>query len=867
MTLTKARVVRCATRGSLLALTQTRWALARAKEACPGLDFEETVITTKGDRVTDRPLAEVGGVGVFVKEIEAALVDGRADLAVHSMKDMPSRPAGGLVIAAVPKREDARDVLVSRTGQKLMELPKGARVGTSSLRRVAQLRMVRPDLEYVPIRGNLDTRLRKLETGEYDAIVVAAAGMVRLGWSERITEYLDVDTCVPACGQGALCIETRKDDGLLIDALKGVEDPATRLAVAAERGFLAAIDGGCKVPCGAYAEISDDGILTIRGMLAKAADGLGLVVRDVMSSMVFSEGQASALGAELGRRLLGSVGSLVVRSPAGGADGRLVMERPLRDSAAGPAEARAGKLYLIGAGPGDPGLITVKGARCIEKADVVIYDRLASPRLLEHARPDAELIYVGKAPGAHALSQEEISELCVRKALEGKIVARLKGGDPFVFGRGGEEAHLARRRGVPYEIVPGITSATAVPAYAGIPVTHRGVAASFAVITGHEAATKPGSQINWEGLAKGPDTLVFLMGMENLGEICRQLIANGRPSSTPAAVIEWGTTPRQRTVTGVLEDIHLKVEEAGLSNPAVIIVGDVVRLREDLAWLESMPLFGWRVVVTRSRHQASALVSAFEDLGASCIEFPVIKIEPPDSFDGLDDAIRRLHDFDWVVFTSANGVSAFFGRLAALGADVRRLSKARIAAIGRETARALAERGLVCDVVPEKYVAEDLARAMIDFAAAGHASLSGARVLLPRAASARDVLVDMLSEVGAEVLEVAAYKTAMDGDGMAEEVARALSKGEAHIVTFTSSSTVHNFAALIGKERAKDLLKDAVVACIGPITANTAREYGIEPTVVAEDHTIAGLVSAVVDHISRNPQAALRLQNPAVQER
>ncbi|MCX7918559.1 MAG: uroporphyrinogen-III C-methyltransferase, partial [bacterium] len=362
-----------------------------------------------------------------------------------------------------------------------------------------------------------------------------------------------------------------------------------------------------------------------------------------------------------------------------------------------------GKVYLVGAGPGDPGLITVKGLECIKTADVIIYDYLANPKLLAYARPETELIYVGKKAGEHTLPQEEINALLIKKAHAGKTVCRLKGGDPTVFGRGGEEAEVLVQAGILFEFVPGVTSAIAVPAYAGIPVTHREYTSDFAVITGHEVPTKGSSSINWAHLATSVGTLIFLMGVGNLPLIVTQLLKHGRPKRTPVAIIRHGTTPKQETIVGTLADIAEKAKQNQFKPPAVIIVGDVVKLRDKLNWFESNPLFGKRILVTRTRSQASEFVRVLESFGAEVIEFPTIEIIPPSNWRPLDKAIRNLANYDWVIFTSVNGVTYFFQRLAEKNLDSRLFRTARIAAIGPATAEALKEKGLIPDIVPMEY--------------------------------------------------------------------------------------------------------------------------------------------------------------------
>ncbi len=500
-----------------------------------------------------------------------------------------------------------------------------------------------------------------------------------------------------------------------------------------------------------------------------------------------------------------------------------------------------GKVYLIGAGPGDPGLITVKGLECVKKADVVIYDYLANERLLDHRRPESELIYVGKQGGRHTLPQEEINALIVRKAREGKIVARLKGGDPFIFGRGGEEAEELADDGIPFEIVPGVTAATAVPTYAGIPLTHREHTASVAFITGHEDPTKEESKVHWDRIATGIGTLVFFMGMKNLQSIVDNLTRHGRNHETPIALIQWGTRTDQRVVTGTLQNIVAKVKEAKLGPPAIIVVGEVVRLREKLNWYESKPLFGKRIVVTRSRGQASVFAEMLIDRGATTIELPTIDVVPPTSWDDLDKAIHDIESYDWVIFTSANAVRFFMERLRELGLDIRMLKGIGICTVGPKTAESLGTFGIRADLIPAEFKAEGV------LAALGIEKVKGNKFLIPRAKVAREIIPDKLKEMGAKVTVATAYENVIPTADMVRAIQLFKDK-KISAVTFTSSSTVHNFVEMIGRKGYKDLINGVSIACIGPVTAKTAEEYGMKIDVMPKDYTIPAFVDALVDY-------------------
>jgi len=505
------------------------------------------------------------------------------------------------------------------------------------------------------------------------------------------------------------------------------------------------------------------------------------------------------------------------------------------------------KVSLIGAGPGDPDLITIKGKEAIEKADVIIYDYLASPNLLNHTRKNAEIIYVGKRGGDHILSQEEINDLLVEKAQEGFRVARLKGGDPFIFGRGGEEAEALINESIPFEIIPGVTSAIAVPAYAGIPLTHRQFTSTLAFVTGHEDPEKNKSKIDWESLAKGIGTIVFLMGVKNLEKIVAKLLKHGKSSDTPVALIRWGTTPKQYAVAGTLADIVKKVRAVNLKPPAVIVVGDVVKLREKMAWFENRPLMGKTILVTRARKQASDLVKRLSDLGADCIEFPVISVDPPDDLKPLDLAIKNLPDYEWLIFTSVNGIEFFFERLFnKAGKDVRALNHIKTAVIGTATEKKLLEFGLKSDIIPQSFRAESIVEAFMK------KDITGKKILLPRAQKGRSVLPVELTRMGAIVDDVAAYSTKPESTN-SEHVMDLLSLGDIDLVTFTSSSTVRNFFNMLPSEKCKIFMKKMETASIGPITAETAKKTGFNVNLMAESYTIPGLCDAILKYYAYRP--------------
>jgi uroporphyrinogen III methyltransferase/synthase len=501
---------------------------------------------------------------------------------------------------------------------------------------------------------------------------------------------------------------------------------------------------------------------------------------------------------------------------------------------------KKGKVYLVGAGPGDAGLITVRGLECIQRAEVIVYDNLVNPSLLKHARLDAEVIFAGKMSKKHTLTQDEINALLVEKAREGKVVTRLKGGDPFVFGRGGEEAEELRKAGFNFEIVPGISSAIAAPAYAGIPVTHRAVATAFMVITGHEDPTKEQTQVDWAGVAKFFGTRVILMGVERIGTITGELVRHGASPETPVAMVRWGTTGKQQTIQGTLATIADVAAQADFRPPAVTVIGEVTRLREKLNWFERRPLFGRRIVVTRSREQASELVHQLSDLGADVLEIPTIRIKPPQNLAPLREAVAVMGEYDWVVFTSPNGVDAFFREFFVHHKDLREIGPVKIAAIGAVTTQKIADVHLEVDLQPKEFTTEAL---LTEFKKS--VSCENLKILMPRADLADQRLARGLEDLGAIVDDLDAYQTLPDTEDRNGHRARLLGEG-ADLVTFTSSSTVVNFCNLADVSALRAQFPRMRFVSIGPQTTQTAREKGLEVAAEAKIHTIPGLVDAIL---------------------
>lgn len=532
-------------------------------------------------------------------------------------------------------------------------------------------------------------------------------------------------------------------------------------------------------------------------------------------------------------------------------------------------QAKTGIVYIVGAGPGDIGLITVKGMNCLQKAEVVVYDYHLNAQILNYVKQEAEFIYAGKRGGRHTMTQDEINSVLVSKAKEGKVICRLKGGDPFVFGRGGEEAELLVRNGINFEIVPGVSSAVAAPAYAGIPLTHRLYSSSFAVIPGYEDTTKEESAIDWTKLSTGVGTLVVLMAVKNLDTLVQKLVENGRSPETPVAVVRWGTRPDQKTIVSTLGNIVSEVKEREIMPPAVVVVGEVVRLRETLRWYEDKVLFGHRVLVTREH---AIGFEPLEELGAEIIEFPTIEIAPPAGYDGIDRAIANIHTYDWLIFTSANGFRYFINRFLVRDCDIRDLKGLRICAIGAKTAAEIKKYGMKVELIPEEFNAEGLVEAFSKEARgkgqeeSGVGSqesgvknselptpdsqlLKGLRLLLPGAEKARELFPEKARELGAEIDTPVVYRT-VKPVAHGKRLKRYLREGRITIATFTSAATFNNFIEIMGDE-AHAYLKGVCIAVIGPVTAKAVERAGFNVGIMPEEATIEAMVQEIIRMFSR----------------
>ncbi|HIJ59270.1 MAG TPA: uroporphyrinogen-III C-methyltransferase [Nitrospirae bacterium] len=498
---------------------------------------------------------------------------------------------------------------------------------------------------------------------------------------------------------------------------------------------------------------------------------------------------------------------------------------------------KKGKVYIVGAGPGDIGLLTIKGLRCLEKSEVVVYDFHLNAQILNYISHDAEFVYAGKRGGFHEMTQDEINQALVDYATKGKIVCRLKGGDPFIFGRGGEEAQTLAEKGIDFEIIPGVSSAVAAPAYAGIPVTHRKLSSSFAVITGNEDLTKPESTIDWEHFARGFDTLIFLMGIKNIAKITQKLIENGKSPDTPTAVVRWGTRPDQKTVVSTLNSIAEIIKEEHIRPPAVMIVGNVVSLRETLKWYEKQPLFGHRILITR---EYSYDYEILEDLGAEIFGFPTIKIVPSVDYSELDDCIEKIEHYDWLVFTSVKGFSFFFERLIYKGKDIRDLKGIKLCAVGSKTAESINKMGLRVDLMPSEFNSEGLLQSFL----ATHKNLKGIRFLLPRPDNARELFPKMMREKGAIIDTPIAYRV-IKPERHGKRLLRFLKEGRITIATFTSAATFNNFIEILGQE-ALDFLKTLTIASIGPVTTKAIEKKGLKVSIQPKEATIKAMSREII---------------------
>ena len=780
-------------RESKLALIQTDTVYNYIKECYPGVEVSIDKMQTTGDKRQDVTLDAIGGKGLFTKELDQALNAGRIDLAVHSLKDLPMDIPDELPIVALSKREDPRDVLV---------LPKGVEtfdgmgvIGCSSFRRRLQAKRLYPDATFENVRGNVLTRMEKLDAGEFDALILAAAGLKRLGLTDRISRYFSADEILPAAGQGILAVQGKK--GQDYSYLDGYADPDMNAVAACERAFVKELDGGCTSPVAAHAYTDGENVYV-----------KGLYYLEESDDYMIGEKK----GPKEQAKMIG-----------------LSLAKEMRERYGSRAE---GKVYLVGAGPGDVGLITMKGNDLLNACDTVVYDHLAGEDILARLSPEKELINVGKHAGSHPVPQEEINRILVEKAKEGKTVVRLKGGDPFLFGRGGEEIAVLKEEGVSYEVVPGVSSALAVPAYNGIPATHRDLTSSVHIITAHrKAGTK--SDIPFKALVEVKGTLVFMMGFGSLGEIMKGLMEAGMDKNMPAAVLENGTTAAQRKVIATIETLEAESKKQEMHTPAIIIVGEVVSLSDTLSWYESLPLMGTKILLTRPKELMSETAKKLREKGADVLELPTIETVKIKENTALKKELAALSDYRWIVFTSQVGVRFFFEELNACRLDIRSLSGIKFAVIGKGTEKALKEKGIFADLIPEVYDGENLGMQL--------ASLlnPGDKILIARAKKGNAKLVPLLERAGAIVTDLPLYDTVhKKPNGVA--IKDLVQSGAIDIALFTSSSTVEGF---IKATEGADY-SNITAACIGKQTAKTAKNYGLHVQ-VSDEATIDSLIALV----------------------
>lgn len=796
-------------------MVQTEMAAEAIKKVFPSIEIEIAGFETKGDLHLDKSLSAFGSKGAFTKELETAMLEGRIDLAVHSAKDLPVELPEGLTVGAVLQRGDSRDVWVSlRKEFSEIEACRGkVIVGTGSLRRALQIRQMCNGVEIRDIRGNVPTRLKKLSEELFDGIILAAAGLKRLGYlsdacdetgcfeAEGQTffyEILPKEQFFPAAGQGIIAVETRQHD--CEDCMQAIHDEDTWQMFLTERSFLRAIGGGCNEA--AAVDVRMDGQkVSVRARYA--GDGLHMKEKMVTGTRCGNIEEDRKLAVSLGEQIA--------------------------------ARLQNGKVYLIGAGPGDTDLITMKGMEALKEADVIVYDHLASPSLLNTTKDEAEWIDAGKFAGHHRMKQAEIEELLIEKAMEGQTVARLKGGDPFIFGRGGEEALALTAAGIEYEVIPGVSSAYSAPAYAGIPITHRGKASSFHVITGHEDPTKENSSLDYEILAREEGTLVFLMGLSKLNQISERLIANGKDAHTPAAVIASGTTARQRCVTGELGRIAAISEKADIQPPAILVVGDVVSLKKEIDWQQAGSLSGKKILVTATEIIAEPLAEKIRKLGGEPVVMSLISVRAEKMY-GLKEVLVRPGK-RWLVFTSRNGVRFFFEQMKKERIDIRILGICRIAVMGAGTRRELENWGCYADLLPEQSCSESLAKALCENVQYDE------EICLFRAEEASDVLIKRLREKQYRVVDIPTYRTEIMWKK--RELLREMLE-DVDAVTFCSASAV---SAFVQMTEGHDLVANTI--CIGPVTAQAAKKVGLHIDKVAEQYDLEGLTEALCAILSQ----------------
>lgn len=788
------------TRGSELALEQAYYVKSLIENL--GIKVEIKVIVTKGDRdMRDfDKMSNSLNKELFVKEIEQQMIDGKIDIAVHSMKDMPTETPEQLINYAFPIREDNRDVLISNGDISFDALPPFSVIGTGSKRREKELKNMRKDIIVKPIRGNINTRLKQLEEGKYDAIVLALAGLKRINLTDKITQIFSYNDVMPSPAQGILCVQCRKNDYKIYSILDKINNEKVKIVCEAERMFSKAFNGGCSTPIGCNAVI-DGEYLTITGTYY---NGTSKITKSV-SGKYLNNGHL-----KLANELVEKINI-----------------------------ANDSKVYIAGAGCGDEQLITVKLLNIIKKADCIIYDRLINKNILNEAKKDAELIYMGKENTDGGELQEKINSLIVKKAKEYNTVLRLKGGDPFVFGRGGEEILTLVEENINFEVIPGISSSIAVPAYAGIPITHRGINTSFHVFTGQTKVD--GKQIDYETIARLDGTLVFLMGIGNVEKIVNGLILNGKNKNTPVAIIKNGTTTNQKVFIGELHNICDIVKKNHIKSPAIIIIGEVVKLHKEMSWFDKKPLIGKNILITRNVEKQKKVLNKINKLGGQAVSLPLIEIE----YLPFDKNI--VENADVLLFNSENAVESFMNCID----DIRILNDKKIGVIGEKTEQILRKYKIKSDFYPKKYIASELAKESAKFTDEKDKILFVTSDISP--VNVRKYSLDYKRNFE----KIVTYKTKMK---LHDKNIVEKSIKECDILIFLSSSTFESFIKnlfsedkindidFISKEM-KKILNGKKIASIGPVTSQTISKYGIKVDVEAKIFNEDGVIDEILNQL------------------
>jgi len=820
------KTVFAGSRESELALAQAKQVTDFIEANNDGIRAEIRTMKTTGDRILNRKLEDIGGKGLFVKELDIALREGRTDFSVHSLKDMPMETAQGLPVLGYSKREDAFDVLVLPEGMSEIDFSKP--VGCSSRRRILQFRELYPQADVKSVRGNVLTRLKKLDSGEYSALILAAAGLKRLGLENRINRYFTEDEMIPAAGQGILCIQGRGGEDYRY--LDGFFDEEAEYTAHAERAFVRYLNGGCTSPVAAYATINGER-LHLKALYVETENNVC-----IRGSITGTKEQAEQMGIQLAVHLRREAERILTFKNAE-QDGNHILETE-------EITFRQGKVYLLGAGPSDVSLLTKKGLELLKTADVVVYDSLVGQEIISLIPNSARRIDVGKRASHHKKTQDEINEILLEEALAGSQTVRLKGGDPFLFGRGGEELELLVKYQIPYEIIPGVTSAIAVPAYNGIPVTHRDFASSVHIITGHRReGCLP--DIDFEALVRTKGTLIFLMGISELGNIMDGLLKAGLEADTPAAVLQQGTTAAQKRLLATAGDLARAARQQGVETPAIIVVGKVCSLAEQFSWYEKKPLFGEKIIVTRPRGRSLELSEHLKQLGAEVISLPSIettRIHESTKYQAVRTSLARIESYDVIAFTSPYGVQTFFEFLKEEHIDIRRLHGARMAAIGSATAEAIEKCGMFVEIMPEKYDAASLGDAIVENCRKDQ------KILIPRAQIGSEELIRHLKrQPGLQITDLPIYETSYikeTGVNLREQ----MENGAITMVTFTSASTVRGFVQLL-----PDYDYASIQAvCIGRQTENEAKKYHMRTTVAAEATAEAMIACILKLHGEKN---------------